>query len=170
MSSPIFRRLPGALFLLGLFLPPLSVEAQFEDPDAYALANHRHAVAMTAATFIQSQEDMPIIVRLHAEAAKLRDRDDPRAVDCWRLQAGLLHGIGKHEEALAYLEDAATLALAWGAPELAAHVHLDAAGVLNELGRKNEARDLIQTAQQLSTRAELTVAGQRRIHERIRVR
>jgi len=170
MSVPLFRRLPGALLILGVVLAPLSVEAQFEDPDAHALANHRHAVAMTAAAFIHSQEDIPLIARFHAEAARLRDGDDPRAVDCWRLQAGLLHGIGEHEEALTYLEDAATLALAWGAPALAAEIYLDAAGVLNELGRSSEAQDRIRTAHQLSTRAELTVAEQRRIQERIRVR
>jgi tetratricopeptide (TPR) repeat protein len=169
MSTPTFGRLPGALFLLGLCLAPLSVEAQVPDPDPHALANHRHAVAMTAAAFIHAQEDMPLIARLHAEAATLRDRNDPRAVDCWRLQAALLHGIGEHEEALTYLEDAATVAQAWDAPGLAAHAYLDAAAVLNELGRRSEAQNLIRAAHELSTRDVLTRTEQRQIQERIRV-
>lgn len=171
MSASITRRLPGALLLLGLFLVPFSsVEAQVADPDAHALANHRHAVAMTAAGFINSQEDIPLVARLHAESAALRDRNDPSAFDCWRLQAALLHGIGEYDEALTFLEDAATLALAWGAPGLAAHAYLDAAGVLNELGRTVEAQNLIRTAQGLTTRDELTSAEQRAIQRRIRGR
>jgi tetratricopeptide (TPR) repeat protein len=171
MSASITRRLPGALILLGLFLVPLSsVEAQVADPDARALANHRHAVAMTAAAFINHAEDIPLVAQLHAESAGLRDWNDPNAFDCWRLQAALLYNASRYEEALVYLEDAATLALAWGSPGLAAHAYLDAAGVLNELGRRAEAQDRIRTAHELSTRDELTDAEQRRIQQRIRIR
>jgi tetratricopeptide (TPR) repeat protein len=163
-------RLPAALFFVGAVLVPLSGEGQVTGVDAREKANHLHAVAMTAAGFVDHQDAMPIIARLHAESAALREWDDPHAYDCWRLQAALLHAIGEYDEALAYLENAAAVALAKGAPGLAAHTFLDAASVLDDQGRMDEAQVLIRRAHELIARDELTSAEQRRIERRIMVR
>jgi hypothetical protein len=58
----------------------------------------------------------------------------------------------------------------WGAPGSAAHAFLDAAGVLNEMGRTDEAQNFIRTAQALTTRDELSSAKQRALQRRIRAR
>lgn len=163
-------RLRGALLLLGALLVPVAGQAQVDEADLRAQADHLHALAMTAAEFINHQDDAGLIARMHGEAAKLRDRWDPRAFHCWRLQASLLDAAGEPEEALVYLEDAAEVAMEQGVPAWAAHAMLDAAGLLQELGRRNEAQILIQRAHRLSLGGGMTSAQQREIQERIRVR
>lgn len=169
MSVSINHRLSGALLFLAVAAIPFSGEGQLAGVDAHDKANHLHAVAMTAAEFVDRVEAFPVIARLHGESAALRSWRDPHAYECWRLQAALLHAIGEHDEALGYLERAATAALTWGMPGPAAHTFLDAAGILEDLGRTDEAQALIRRAHRLTARDELSPAEQRGIERRIAV-
>jgi tetratricopeptide (TPR) repeat protein len=163
-------RFLGGLLILGAVFVPLDLSAQATGLDARERADVLHARAMTAATFVNHIDDVRLIAQMHEESAALRDGSDPRAFDCWRMQARLLYATGEYDQAVAYLKDAAEVALNFGSPGPAAHTLLDAAAVLDEQGRQDEAQALIRRAQELTTWNELTSSDQRRIEQRIAIR
>ena len=160
----------GGLLIVGAVFVPLGLNAQATELDARERADLYHARAMTAAPFVNHTDDVRLIVQMHEESAALRDGSDPRAFDCWTMQARLLYATGEYDQAVAYLKDAAEVALAFGSPGPAAHTLLDAAAVLDEQGRQEEAQALVRRAQELTTRDELTSSMQRRIEQRIAIR
>lgn len=173
MSLPSRWRASGTLLAIALLLLPGILVAQDgapAEPDRRAQADHLHALAMTAARFVEHQEDRVLIVRMHAEAAHLRDADDPRAYECLRFQGSLLHGIGELNEAAGFFENAADIALRNGDSFGAAHALLDAAGVRLEQGRITQARSLSREADRLSRERGVTWEERQQLQRRIGVR
>lgn len=169
-KTSLRRSVPAGLLVLGMLFTPLFIKAQVEEPGSQDQADLLHARAMTAAAFITHVDDVAIIVRMHEESASLRDGSDPRAFDCWVVQAALLHHIGEYDQAVSYLKRAADLALDFGSPGPAAHALLDAAAVRKAQGLHGEADGLTRSAWELSTRSELSATEQRQIERRIVVR
>jgi tetratricopeptide (TPR) repeat protein len=172
MFTSIGIRLPGALLVLGLLLAPLPGASQVTEAAAQHEANQRHDWAMAMATGAASFQlgNLSAIARLHAEAASLRDWDDPRARECWWLQGALLYGLGEHDDALVYFEKAAQHALANHDHANAANTFLDSALVLEEQGRTREAQELIRRAHDMTLVDEIPISERRRIQQRITIR
>lgn len=106
--------------------------------------------------------------RLYKDAAKLRPRDDPGAVDNMMLAANLLFVANRPLEARRMLEDAAERALAAGDVERGARAFIEAAFIADKQGNKAETSRLGHRAEMLSVSPQLTPAQRQEIARRLR--
>jgi hypothetical protein len=169
MSST--RPLRATLFLpVALLLGAATLSAQTTVEETRKMADEIHARAMSVAGETIQLHELPAVVTLHGESAYLRDWQDPKAYECWTLQANLLAHVGEYEAAAAFLDAAANLALSQGQPGLAAQAWLDAAFVMRSADQDVQARTLARKAWDLRGSAELSALEQEEIDRRVIVR
>lgn len=106
--------------------------------------------------------------RLYKDAAKLKPRDDPGAVDDMMLAANLLFVANRPLEARRTLEDAGERALAAGDVERGARAFIEAAFIADKQGNKAETTRLGHRAELLSVSPQLTPAQRQEIARRLR--
>ncbi|HEX6559524.1 MAG TPA: hypothetical protein VF021_08675 [Longimicrobiales bacterium] len=137
--------------------------------------NERERMAVRAdslhALAVQMQQDparMTDAARLLKEEVKLRQREDPSAVDNLMLAAHLLFVARRPLEARHALEDAGERALAAGDVQRAALAFIEAAFVADKEGNKAETQRLGHRAEMLSISELLTPEQRQEIARRIR--
>jgi tetratricopeptide (TPR) repeat protein len=171
MSRARTIRMALSLLPLSLLVGATAVSGQTTVEESRKMAGEIHAQAM--ALLSQSTfhlDDLPELVKLHGESAYLRDWQDPEAFHCWSTQGNLLYHVGEYEAAAAFLDAAAHVALSNGDPVTAAQAYLDAAWVMREVNRHEEARTLLRKAHDLRVSADMSASDRREIDRRIIVR
>lgn len=171
MSRVRTARTALTLLPLTLLLGATAASGQTTVEESRQMADEIHARAMTLmqqSTF--NLDDLPQLIDLHGESAYLRDWKDPEAFHCWSTQGSLLYHVGEYEAAASFLDAAGNVALTHGDPVSAAQAFLDAAWIMRELDRNDEARVLMRKAHDLRLSADMTPRDRREIDSRIIVR
>lgn len=171
MTRALTTRMALAALPAALLLSAATASAQATVEESRKMAGELHAQAMELmqqSTF--HLDDLPALVDLHGQSAYLRDWQDPEAFHCWATQGSLLFHVGEYEAAASFLDAAGNVALANGEPATAAQAFLDAAWVMRELDRNEEARILLRKAHDLRVNAEMTPRERREIDRRISAR
>jgi ATP/maltotriose-dependent transcriptional regulator MalT len=153
----------GAAVVAALAILFTPATAQLAPEAVAAEANRLHDLAMVH----DGTADFARMVQEHALASDLRLMDDPRAVECTRFQAILLHATGQPEEARREMERAAAIALARGEGFEAAMSLIDAAFIAHDAGDSAEAAQLATLAYRVTKHPSLTPSSRRLVLQRL---
>jgi hypothetical protein len=123
-------------------VPPVRVEAALATAEGQENAR-ADALEAGAITLYGTPREWRTVAGLHRRAAALR-RDDPRAVDSWRMAAWAYSAARDPATARAMMERAAERAAAGGDVERAANAYVDAAFIALESGGTDRVPGLLR--------------------------
>lgn len=166
MSAHLRNRLFGTGVGLAALLIAVPVAGQDALSAKATEADRLHDVAMEqyAGTYVA---EIALLAKAHAKSSELRTVEDPRAVECTRFQAQLMHMTGDLDEALDHMERAAVIALIQGDDFTAATSFLEAALVAAEGSRTAEALRLGREAYRVSATGEMKAQQRQSIQSRL---